>query len=367
MLKIRKNYFGFFKMNSYENYEKYNMLECYIQSNKNRDAASLLYIERYPERPQPSLKIYQRLEDNLLNFGAFKKPRPTTYNKENKENDSINVIGCINVDPTTSCRNIQVDVGVSRTRSSKILKENKYKCYKARKTHHLHPGDAERRTEFCNWYLNQHNRDNNFFKNIIWTDESIVTSDGIFNRNNYHQWADTNPHEQVNRIRQGRFGFNVWMALLGNRILAYEVYNENLNSQRYLDVLERNVSNFIDNMPLLERNKLYFQHDGAPPHNAHIINEYLNVNFGDQWIANAGPVRWPARSPDLTPLDFFLWGFLKNKIYLKKSNTIEELREKFESAMREVTNIHIHNAIKGVQRRCQLCINQNGLQFEHLM
>ncbi|KZC14193.1 hypothetical protein WN55_06624, partial [Dufourea novaeangliae] len=28
-----------------------------------------------------------------------------------------------------------------------------------------------------------------------------------------------------------------------------------------------------------------------------------------------GPMLWPARSPDLTPLDFFVWGTLKDKVY----------------------------------------------------
>lgn len=30
------------------------------------------------------------------------------------------------------------------------------------------------------------------------------------------------------------------------------------------------------------------------------------------WIGRGGPVLWPPRSPDLTHLDFFLWGYLKN-------------------------------------------------------
>ena len=67
----------------------------------------------------------------------------------------------------------------------------------------------------------------------------------------------------------------------------------------------------MDNIPLLETQKIYFQQDGAPAHGAEIISECLNTNFGQQWIGNNGPIRWPARSPDMTPLDFFFWGFLK--------------------------------------------------------
>ncbi|KAJ4429330.1 hypothetical protein ANN_26334 [Periplaneta americana] len=34
-----------------------------------------------------------------------------------------------------------------------------------------------------------------------------------------------------------------------------------------------------------------------------------------RWIGRGGPVAWPAQSPDLTPLDFFLWGCMKEKVY----------------------------------------------------
>lgn len=354
-------------MNIYQNFEKYNMLECYIECQKNSQEACNLYFERYPERRQPDSRIFLRLENNLINFGAFKTEKPKVYNKVNKEISVINVLGCVNADPTTSCRSIEKDVGVTRSRSSRILKANKFRCYKARKTHRLHPGDAERRIQFCNWYLNMLHENENFFTQIIWTDESRVTSDGIFNRNNNHLWADVNPHQQVNRVYQGRFGFNVWVGLLANGVLAYEIYDGNLNSEVYLNILERHIIDYMDAIPLRNRENLFFQHDGAPAHNAAVVVDCLNNNFRRQWMGTNGPIRWPARSPDLTPLDFFFWGFLKNKIYLNRNDNIEELRENFEAAMRSVTNIHIRNAINGIRRRCQLCLDNNGQQFEHLL
>lgn len=64
---------------------------------------------------------------------------------------------------------------------------------------------------------------------------------------------------------------------------------------------------------------LYFQRDGAPPHNAYIINEHLNANLRQKWISNLGPIRSPARYPDVTSIDFLVWGFLKHY-------TVEEVR-----------------------------------------
>lgn len=354
-------------MAKYQNFEKYNMMECFIECHKNTSEACDLYFQRYPEREQPDPRIFNRLERNLMTYGTFAKDKPKTYNSANKENNTINVLASVYADPTTSCRCIEDGVGVARSTTSRILRENKFRCYRARKTQLLYPGDADRRMTFCQWYLGNLNGNEEFSRQIIWTDEARIASNGIFNRYNNHIWATENPHEQINRVHQGRFGFNVWVALLGNGVLAYEIYENNLNWEAYLNILERQIISYMDTIPLYNRQKLYFQQDGAPPHNAANVVDCLNTNFGEQWLGNNGPIRWPARSPDLTPLDFFLWGFLGNKIYRHRSDNIGQLREKFEVALRSVSNIHIRNALNGVRKRCQWCINQNGHQFEHLL
>ncbi|KAL4131065.1 hypothetical protein QTP88_008416 [Uroleucon formosanum] len=56
-------------------------------------------------------------------------------------------------------------------------------------------------------------------------------------------------------------------------------------------------------------------HDGALAHNAHIIRDHLNRVYEGKWFGTYGPIEWPARSPDITPLDFFLWGHLKTIVY----------------------------------------------------
>ncbi|KAJ8978454.1 hypothetical protein NQ317_011054 [Molorchus minor] len=67
----------------------------------------------------------------------------------------------------------------------------------------------------------------------------------------------------------------------------------------------------LENVPLQLRANMCFQHDGAPPHKARIVQQYLNETYGENWIGINGPIQWTPKSPDLTPLDFFLWGTLK--------------------------------------------------------
>ena len=56
--------------------------------------------------------------------------------------------------------------------------------------------------------------------------------------------------------------------------------------------------------------ELYFMQDGAPAHYATTVRAWLDVNFENRWIGRRGPIEWPARSPDLTVADFFLWGYV---------------------------------------------------------
>ncbi|GFT00627.1 uncharacterized protein TNCV_141721 [Trichonephila clavipes] len=58
--------------------------------------------------------------------------------------------------------------------------------------------------------------------------------------------------------------------------------------------------------------ELWFQQDGATCHTARAIIDLLKDTFGDRLISRFGPVNWPPRSCDLTPLDYFLWGYVKS-------------------------------------------------------
>ena len=63
------------------------------------------------------------------------------------------------------------------------------------------------------------------------------------------------------------------------------------------------------------RRRMWFQQDGASAHFGVEMLHYLDLQFPNRWIGRNGPVSWPARSLDLTPLDFYLWGQMKSFIY----------------------------------------------------
>ncbi|GFU79926.1 hypothetical protein TNCV_578061 [Trichonephila clavipes] len=69
------------------------------------------------------------------------------------------------------------------------------------------------------------------------------------------------------------------------------------------------------------------QQDGATCHTARATIDLLKDTFGDRLISRFGPVNWPPRSCDLTPLDYFLWGYVKSLVYADKPQTLDHLED----------------------------------------
>lgn len=277
----------------------------------------------------------------------------------------MNVLATVSNNPAISCKRVEDEVGVSKSRANRILKKNKYYPYKFNIVQELHPGDAQKRVEFCQWYLNQIEEDENFGRDVIWTDESYVSSAGIFNRQNHRYWSDENKHIMWPRQQQGRFGVSV-SCFIWNLKAVFVIYEGGLTAQRYLDIIRINLDN-LSRLDHFNIERVYFQQDGAPAHNAIIVSEFLVQTFGPRYIGTRGPVPWPPRSPDLSILDFFLWAFLKDKIYQEHNNTVNELRHSIAEAFRQISAPHMINALNHLRRRCELCIQHNGQNFEQFL
>jgi hypothetical protein len=92
-----------------------------------------------------------------------------------------------------------------------------------------------------------------------------------------------------------------------------------------------------NDMPFHEES--FFQQDGAPLHYANVVKDYLNEAFGPRWIdrgVTKENASWPARSPDLTPCDFFLWGVIKDNVYKKEARNPMQLQQNFCEAFYEL-------------------------------
>jgi hypothetical protein len=115
------------------------------------------------------------------------------------------------------------------------------------------------------------------------------------------------------------------------------------------------------------RQIMWFQHDGCPAHYSLIARELLNREFNGRWIGRGGLINWPARSPDLTSPDFFLWGYLKDKVYEKIPTTREDMIQRIRNACAAIPPDMLLSCVQSFEKRIEKCIEVQGRNFEHLM
>ncbi|GFU20038.1 uncharacterized protein TNCV_1191821 [Trichonephila clavipes] len=64
--------------------------------------------------------------------------------------------------------------------------------------------------------------------------------------------------------------------------------------------------------------------------------DLLKDTFGDRLISRFAPVNWPPRSCDLTPLDYFLWGYVKSLVYADKPQTLDHLEDNIRRVIADI-------------------------------
>lgn len=251
------------------------------------------------------------------------------------------------------------------------MKKYDYKPYKILPVQELTETHKRKRLLFCQEMMQNLNNNPDFFKNIIWTDESTFSTSGVFNRKNRRSWESKNRRQRkIKPIKKsGRKSIHVWCGIFQNKVVGPIYFNFDLTGQTYLDNILPEVDELLQHFPRNALDNIIWQQDGAPPHNALQVREHLNNQF-PVWIGNAGTIRWPPNSPDLNPLDGFLWGYLKEIVNSSQNNQIQNIRNKVQqeiNRLNEINNNAVSNAIENLRRRYQLCIDNNGGHFEQFL
>lgn len=114
---------------------------------------------------------------------------------------------------------------------------------------------------------------------------------------------------------------------------------------------------------------LIFMQDGAPPHHTANLHDWLNQNFPGRWMGRTSanliaPLYWAPYSPDLTPCDFFLWGYIKSKVYRTQPESLEELQRRIEQVFAELPQEMVDRAIDAYVHRLEKVIEVGGSSVE---
>ncbi|GFU88608.1 hemocyanin B chain [Trichonephila clavipes] len=116
----------------------------------------------------------------------------------------------------------------------------------------------------------------------------------------------------------------------------YEVlisHNVTVNGDRYRAMI---TNFFISELNNHDVQELWSQQDGATCHTARATIDLLKDTFGDRLISRFGPVNWPPRSCDLTPLDYFLSGYVKSLVHADKPQTLDHLEDNIRRVIADI-------------------------------
>ena len=96
---------------------------------------------------------------------------------------------------------------------------------------------------------------------------------------------------------------------------------------------------------------IWFQQDGVTCHTVEATLDVLSPAFEDRIISRRADVIWPPRSCDLTALDYYLWGGIKDKCYADKPETIDALKVNIREAIGEIQLHTSDNVLKNCSDR----------------
>jgi len=108
-----------------------------------------------------------------------------------------------------------------------------------------------------------------------------------------------------------------------------------------------------------------FQQDGAPAHTAQRMQGFLQQNCSDFTQKDD----WPPNSPDINPLDFYVWGVMLDRYqkYQPKPQDIAELKTVLQKIWESLPEDQIKKSIPSVKKRLSACVRVEGGHFEHLL
>ena len=108
----------------------------------------------------------------------------------------------------------------------------------------------------------------------------------------------------------------------------------------------------------------YFQQDGATSHTSQASMAEIQSFCGDRVISKG---LWPSRSPDLKPPDYFIWGYLKGRVYQNKPRTIDALKANITEEIQSVTADVLARTFQNMAPRIQSCLDAIGGHFQHML
>ena len=333
-----------------------------------------LFHKHFKGQGTPTNKTIQRLTEKFLAQGSVNNQN-TGKSGRKKQSRSVHnvqkVAERVSRTPQVSVRRLASQVGLSAASTWRILKTDLgLSPYKVTVCQELSATDCHHREVFCKWFLEKCAAKPSFLNCVWWSDEAHFHLNGLVNRQNYRFWGKDRPREVI-EIPLHSPKVTVWCAVSAQGVIGPFFFEDDagntatVNAKRYLAVLKRFLRAL--NAKCADTfNEQWLQQDGATAHTSTDNLEWLQNHFEGRIISRRTAVSWPPRSPDLTPADFYLWGYLKSVVYQEAPDTLATLKQAIRAAVRAIPRSTCARVAEDARRRAVQCVAQNGGHLAHV-
>lgn len=351
-------------MNRYTCQERGLIVSIFLTHNRSVVLAQREFRRRFPGRLAPTGQTLRRLATRLEEFGSTgdisRRGRPRSC--RSAENIAA-VAADVQENPETSTRRRATQMGISRRSLQRILvKDLKMFPYKIQTAQQLLFADRQLRINYSRAVLNLARNEIDFPTKIIMSDEAHFHLCGYVNKQNYRFWGTENPRI-LHEVPLHPLKVTVWCGIYGRNVIGPYFFEDGdgntitVNGEHYRTMIRDFLLPQIDRLGL---ENMWFQQDGATAHTARATMDILRQAFPGRVISRYGDLHWPARSPDLTAPDFFLWSFLKSRVYINKPQTLVALKENIRQEIENLSPEVLRTVMENVVKRAQICINSGG-------
>ena len=341
--------------------QRIQMVEAYYENNRSVKNAFRKLRDIYGRHNRPSESTIHRIVERFQRTGSVADDRVQNYSRSGRSQEHIDFVHkSVAEEPEMSISRRSQHVGLSESTTWRILhKDLSLKAYKIQITQELKPMDHAKRRAFVKWVQKQ---PRDFSQKIIFSDEAHFEIGGHVNKQNCRIWCEENPriiHEKPLYPKR----VTVWCALWYGGVIGPYFFEDaagqavTVNGDRYREMITGFLWPELKNIDLED---MWFQQDGATSHFAKKTIELLKEKFNDRIISRNSGVNWPPRSCDLTPLDYFLWGYLKSQVYRNNPQSIHDLKDGIIRMIGEIKPELCQHVIGDFNKRIDICGHAKG-------
>lgn len=321
------------------------------------------YFHLNPRDPVPSRKTIIKWVHKFRTTAssAREKPKGRTRSVRTPQN-AERVRAAVLRSPRRSAERQALALNISNRSYRRILKDLHFHPYKIQVVQKLLPQDFVTRVDFCEAFEGLFAENPEILNCLLMSDEAHFHLSGYVNKQNFRYWATENP-QQLHELPLHSDKVTVWCAVSAFGIFGPFFFEENdltvtVTSQRYQQLLRNFEQQLHDEG--VDMGRIWFQQDGATAHTARESMTIVRRMFPGRVISKFGDLNWPARSPDLSACDFFLWGYLKSKVFSNGPQTLNQLKHNIRTEINAIPIEMLERVMENLQVRLQECQQRGG-------